>query len=78
MKDFEKRFKSIQSEIINLYSGFEKSKKASIISDSWKRPEGGGGRTFVIQEGAFLTTVLLIFLLFLVLNYQKLPLETLY
>ena len=53
MKDFEKRFKSIQSEIIDLYTGFEKSKKASIISDSWKRPEGGGGKTFVIQGGTF-------------------------
>ena len=53
MKDFEKRFQSIQSETINLFSGLEKSKKASIISDTWKRPEGGGGKTFVIQEGAF-------------------------
>lgn len=53
MKTFEKRFKSIQNEIIAAYTKLESSKRASIISDSWRRPEGGGGRTFVIQEGSF-------------------------
>ena len=53
MKDFEKKFKSIQADIIDLFTDCEKSKNASIISDSWKRPEGGGGKTFVIQDGSF-------------------------
>ena len=43
MKDFEKKFKSIQADIVDLFTDCEKSKNASIISDSWKRPEGGGG-----------------------------------
>ena len=53
MKDLEKKFKSIQADIIDLFTDCEKSKNASIISDSWKRPEGGGGKTFVIQDGSF-------------------------
>ncbi|MDC1051367.1 oxygen-dependent coproporphyrinogen oxidase [Gammaproteobacteria bacterium] len=53
MKDLEKKFKSIQADIVDLFTDCEKSKNASIISDSWKRPEGGGGKTFVIQDGSF-------------------------
>ena len=51
MKIFEQRFQNIQKEIFGVYSKMELSKKTDIIQDSWKRPEGGGGKTCVIQNG---------------------------
>ena len=43
----------IQSDIINAFESLE-SENGSIISlDEWKREEGGGGKTFVIENGSF-------------------------
>ena len=43
----------IQSDIINSFESLE-SENGSIISlDEWKREEGGGGKTFVIENGSF-------------------------
>ena len=51
MKKIEQRFLTIQKEIFDVYSKMELSKNTDIIQDSWKRPEGGGGKTCVIQNG---------------------------
>jgi len=51
LKKLEQRFLSIQKEIFSVYSKMELSKKTDIIRDPWKRPEGGGGKTCVIQNG---------------------------
>ena len=53
IKNLEKIFIDSQAEIIKSFTDLEKSKNAKIISDSWKRPEGGGGKTFIIQGGNF-------------------------
>ena len=53
MKKLEQRFLSIQKEIFGAYSKLELSKQTDIIKDTWKRPEGGGGKTCVIQNGNF-------------------------
>jgi len=43
-------FRNLQNEIC---AGLEKADgKAKFKEDSWERPEGGGGRTRVIQDGA--------------------------
>ena len=43
----------IQSDIINAFESLE-SENGSITSlDEWKREEGGGGKTFVIENGSF-------------------------
>ena len=49
----EKQFKDIQSTIYNNFKELETSKKANISKDSWKRPEGGQGKTIVMADGNF-------------------------
>ena len=49
----EKSFKKIQSSIINNFKQVESSNNSQISSDTWKRTEGGGGKTFVISDGNF-------------------------
>ena len=51
--NLENSFQKIQSTIIENFKLVESSKKAKIITDLWKRPEGGGGKTFVISDGSF-------------------------
>ena len=51
--NLEKSFKKIQSLIIKNFKLLESSSSAEISSDAWKRPEGGGGKTFVISNGNF-------------------------
>ena len=53
IKNLEKIFTDSQAEIIKSFTDLEKSKNAKIVCDSWKRPEGGGGKTFIIQGGNF-------------------------
>ena len=53
IKNLEKIFTDSQAEIIKTFTDLEKSKNAKIVCDSWKRPEGGGGKTFIIQGGNF-------------------------
>ena len=52
-KDLEQIFTNSQKKVIDAFSKIESSKKAKITFDKWKRPEGGGGQTFVIESGAF-------------------------
>ena len=51
--ELEKIFRKSHSNIIDSFKSLEKSKKAITTLDKWKRPEGGGGKTFTIQNGAF-------------------------
>ena len=51
--ELEKIFRKSHSNIIDSFKSLEKSKKAIITLDKWKRPEGGGGKTFTIQKGTF-------------------------
>ena len=44
--ELEKIFRKSHSNIIDSFKSLEKSKKAIITLDKWKRPEGGGGKTF--------------------------------
>ena len=53
IKNLEHIFKNSQEKIIESFSNIEKSNKAKKTFDKWKRPEGGGGQTFVIESGAF-------------------------
>jgi coproporphyrinogen III oxidase len=53
IKNLEHIFKNSQEKIIESFSKVEKSNTAKITLDKWKRPEGGGGQTFVIESGAF-------------------------
>ena len=53
IKNLEQIFKNSQEKIIESFSNIEKSNKAKKTFDKWKRPEGGGGQTFVIESGAF-------------------------
>ena len=53
IKDLEKIFKSSHSNIKANFSNLERSKYAVRSDDKWKRSEGGGGNTFVIQGGKF-------------------------
>ena len=48
--ELEKIFRKSHSNIIDSFKSLEKSKKAIITLDKWKRPEGGGGKTFTIQK----------------------------
>ncbi len=49
----EKHFKDIQSTIYNSFEELETSNKVTISKDSWKRPEGGQGKTIVLADGSF-------------------------
>ncbi|MAR95825.1 MAG: oxygen-dependent coproporphyrinogen oxidase [Gammaproteobacteria bacterium] len=51
--NLEKQFKKIQATIHNSFDQLEGSNKADTSKDSWKRPEGGGGKTIVIAGGNF-------------------------
>ena len=51
--ELEKIFRKSHSNIVDSFKSLEKSKKAITTLDKWKRPEGGGGKTFTIQNGAF-------------------------
>ena len=51
--ELEKMFRKSHSNIVDSFKSLEKSKKAITTLDKWKRPEGGGGKTFTIQNGAF-------------------------
>jgi coproporphyrinogen III oxidase len=51
--ELEKIFRKSHLNIIDSFKSLEKSKKAITTLDKWKRPEGGGGKTFTIQNGAF-------------------------
>jgi coproporphyrinogen III oxidase len=53
IKNLEHIFKNSQEKIIESFSKVEKSNTARTTLDKWKRPEGGGGQTFVIESGAF-------------------------
>ena len=50
---FEQHFKEIQTMIIDHYSSFETMKSCTVSDDFWKRSKGGGGRTFIIENGKF-------------------------
>ena len=50
---FEQNFKEIQSTIINHYSSFETTKSCTISDDNWTKSQGGGGRTYIIENGKF-------------------------
>ena len=43
----------IQSDIINAFKSLESENDSIISLDEWKREEGGGGKTFVIENGSF-------------------------
>ena len=53
IKNLEHIFKNSQEKIIESFSKVEKSNAARTTFDKWKRHEGGGGQTFVIESGAF-------------------------
>ena len=53
IKNLEHIFKNSQEKIIESFSKLEKLNAARTTFDKWKRPEGGGGQTFVIESGAF-------------------------
>ena len=43
----------IQSDIINAFKSLESENDSIMSLDEWKREEGGGGKTFVIENGSF-------------------------
>ena len=53
IKDLESIFIGSHANIMDAFTSLEKSNKPIITSDKWKRDEGGGGHTFVIQDGNF-------------------------
>jgi coproporphyrinogen III oxidase len=53
IKKTEKSFLDVQSSIIETFTSFEDKDCAKIHFDSWKRDEGGGGKTYVIEDGKF-------------------------
>jgi coproporphyrinogen III oxidase len=53
IKQYERIFAAIQQNIIDEFCSFETKNSCLISDDSWKRKEGGGGRTFVIESGKF-------------------------
>ena len=53
IKKTEKSFLNIHSNIIDNFSSFEDAEHADISSDEWTRDEGGGGITYVIENGKF-------------------------
>jgi len=53
IKNIEESFLNIQSNIIDIFSSLEDEDKAEISLDKWSRDEGGGGRTYVIENGIF-------------------------
>ena len=53
IKDLEQIFIKSQKKVIENFTNIEPSKNANITFDKWKRSEGGGGQTFVIESGSF-------------------------
>ena len=53
IKKTEKSFLNIQSDIIDNFSSLEDKENADISFDEWTRDEGGGGITYVIENGKF-------------------------
>ncbi len=53
IKKTENSFLNVQSSIIETFTSFEDKDHASIHFDSWEREEGGGGKTYVIEDGKF-------------------------
>ena len=53
INQLETIFRQSHSGIIESFKQLERSKKAIITLDEWKRSEGGGGITFTIQGGNF-------------------------
>ena len=49
----DKHFKDIQSSIYKNFKELETSNTVNISKDSWKRPEGGEGKTMVMSDGSF-------------------------
>ena len=49
----EKSFLNVQSSIIETFTSFEDKDHSNIHFDSWERDEGGGGKTYVIEDGKF-------------------------
>ena len=52
-KNVELLFRQNHQSIIDTFLSIEGKSKAIITKDRWKRSEGGGGVTFVIQDGKF-------------------------
>ena len=52
-KNVELLFRQNHQSIIDTFLSLEGKSKAIITKDKWKRSEGGGGVTFVIQDGKF-------------------------
>tara|TARA_B100001250_G_scaffold411129_1_gene439075 strand:+ start:9249 stop:10157 length:909 start_codon:yes stop_codon:yes gene_type:complete len=53
INELELKFKKMQSLVRTGFDKLETSKDANISDDLWQRPEGGGGRTYVIANGHF-------------------------
>ena len=51
--EFEHIFESQQQDIIDKLSRYETADSCKISDNTWSKSSGGGGRTFVIEEGAF-------------------------
>ncbi len=51
--EFEHIFESQQKDIIDKFSSYETADSCKISDNTWSKLPGGGGRTFVIEEGAF-------------------------
>ena len=53
IKNLEPNFKNIHTKIKNSFAELEEKNNVNISDDVWKRPEGGGGHTFVLDNGNF-------------------------
>ena len=51
-KEIDKFFRDIQNNIIDNFNSLEGSKK-DVYDDVWNRPDGGGGRSYIIKSGKF-------------------------
>ncbi len=51
-KEIDNFFRDIQNNIINNFNSLEGSKK-DVYDDVWNRPDGGGGRSYIIKSGKF-------------------------
>ena len=53
IKNLESNFKNIHTKIKSSFTELEGKNNVNISDDVWERPEGGGGNTFVIDNGNF-------------------------
>ena len=53
IKNLESNFKNIHTKIKNSFAELEERNNVNISDDVWERPEGGGGHTFVLDNGNF-------------------------